>query len=61
MVVNSGVHSSLHANCHQQIVFAKFDLKIYYRPPYEREDWHHQKVDVILIRRTIHEFSWKKA
>ena len=29
MVVNSGVHSSLHANCHHQIVFAKFDLKVY--------------------------------
>ena len=27
MAVKSGVHSSLHANCHHQIVFAKFDLK----------------------------------
>ena len=30
MVVNSGVHSSLHANCHHQIIFAKLDLKMYY-------------------------------
>ena len=27
MVVNSGVYSSLHANCHHQFVFAEFDLK----------------------------------
>ena len=36
MVVNSGVHPSLHANYHQ-IVLAKFELKMYYPPPYERE------------------------
>ena len=59
MVVNSGVHSPLHADCHHQIVFAKFDL--YYPPPFEREVWQYQKADVILIRRTIYEFSWKRA
>ena len=42
MVVNSGVHSSLNANCYET-EFAKFDLKIYYPPPYEREVWHYQK------------------
>ena len=25
MIVNSGIYSSLHANCHHQIVFEKFD------------------------------------
>ena len=61
MVVNSGVHFSLHANCHHQIVFAKCDLKIYYPPPYELEVWHYQEADSILIRRAIHEFNWKRA
>ena len=60
-VVNSGVHSFLHANCHHQIVFAKFDLKVYYPSPYERELWHYQEADVILITRAIHEFNWKRA
>ena len=59
MVVNSGVHSSFHANCHHQVVFRKFDLKIYYLPPYEREVW--QEADAILIRQAIHRFSWKRA
>ena len=27
MVLESGVHHSLHQNCHQQIIFAKFNLK----------------------------------
>ena len=37
LVMESGVHSSLHENCHHQIIYAKFNLKIYYPPPYERE------------------------
>ena len=32
IVVESGVHLSLHPNCHHQIIFAEFNLKIYYQP-----------------------------
>ena len=61
MVVNPGVHSSLHTNCHHQIVFAKFDLKVYYRPPYKREVWHYEEADAILIIQAIHGFNWKRG
>ena len=37
LVMESGVHTSLRANCHHQIIYAKFKLKVYYLPPYERE------------------------
>ena len=37
LVMESGVHSSLHETCHHQIIYAKFNLKIYYPPPNERE------------------------
>ena len=30
LVMESGVLSSLHPNCHHQITYAKFNLKIYY-------------------------------
>ena len=43
LVMESGVHSSLHPNCHHQITYAKFNLKMYYPPPYEREIWHYEK------------------
>ena len=36
IVVESGVHPSLHPNCHHQIAFAKLNFKIYYPPPYLR-------------------------
>ena len=56
--MESGVHSSLHPNCHHQIVFAKINLKIYYPPPYEREIWHYEKANADLIRRSIDQFPW---
>ena len=59
--MESGVHSSLHPNCHHQITYAKFNLKIYYPPPYEREIWHYEKANVDHIRRSIDEFSWERC
>ena len=34
--MNSGVYSSLHPNCHHQIVHSSFNLNIHYPPPYQR-------------------------
>ena len=59
--MESGTHSSLHLNCHQQITHAKFNLKTYYPPPYEREIWHYEKANVDHIRRSIDEFSWERC
>ena len=30
LIIDSGLHSSLHPNCHHQIVYAKFNLEIIY-------------------------------
>ena len=40
-LLESGVHHSLDQNCHHQIIFAKFNLKVYYPPPYERKIFHY--------------------
>ena len=58
LVMESGVHSSLHSNCHHHITFAKFNLKIHYLPPYEQEVRHYQKANVDQIREAISEFPW---
>ena len=57
LVVESGVHSSQHANCHHHITSAKFNLKIHYPPLYEREVWHYQEV-YEQIRWDINKFRW---
>ena len=52
----SGVHPSLHPNCHK-IVFAKFSFP----PPYPREIWHYKQPNTELIRRAITDFNWDRA
>ena len=59
--MNSGVHSSLHPNCHHQIIHAKFNLKIFCPPPYERVVWHYQDANNDLIQRSISQFNWERA
>ena len=61
IIIDSGVHSSLHPNCHHQIVYAKFNLEIIYPPPYLREVWHYKDANIELIRRAINGFNWTRA
>ena len=61
LVVEYGVHPSLHPNCYHQIVFAKFNLQIYYLPPYPREIWHYKQTNTELVRWEITDFNWNGA
>ena len=61
IVMESGIHSSLHSYCHHQIVFAKFTLSIFYPPPYERTIWYYEKANAEPIRRAIDQFDWLKV
>ena len=63
LVMESGVHSSLHSNCHHQIIYGRFNIKIYYLhlPPYECEIWHYKKANIDLIQQAIREFNWERA
>ena len=59
--VESGTQPSLQPNCHHQIIYAKFNFKVLYPPPYTREVWHYKDSNVDLIRRSINEFDWDRA
>ena len=61
LVVESGLQSSFHQNCHHQIVFARFNLKVVFPPPYEREVWHFKKANVGHIRKSTNGFQWEKS
>ena len=39
LVINSGIKSSLHENCHYQITYSKFNMQIIYPPPHQRRAW----------------------
>ena len=61
MVIDSVVPASLYSNCHHQIIYAKFDLKIIYLPPYERAVWHFKHASSDHIKRAIDIFDWQSA
>ena len=42
--VDPGVHSSLHPNCHHQIIYSTFNFKNCYPPPYQRLVWDYKKL-----------------
>ena len=61
MVIESGIHSSLHSSCYHEIAFAKFNSKICYLPPYSREVWQFREAKSDLIRRVLNGFNWEGA
>ena len=61
LVTESGVHSSLHENCHHQVTHVKFNLNVIYPPPYEREVWHNKLANSECIQRAIANYDCEKA
>ena len=53
LVIDSGIHPSLHQNCHHQVIFCKLNLKIEYPPTYAREVWDYGKAQTVLINCAI--------
>ena len=58
LVIDSGIHPSLHLNCNHQVIFCKLNLKIEYPPTYAREVWDYGKAQTNLINRAIDTFDW---
>ena len=58
--MNAGVHSTLHSNCHHQIIHSGFNLNIYYPPPYERLIWDYKKADSTKIREALDSVNWER-
>ena len=58
LVVDCGMHPSLHPNCHHQIVYCKLDLKIVYPPPYQRHVWGFKRANIDSIRKAVKMVDW---
>ena len=61
MLIDSNVHASVHPNCHHQIIYVNFNLKIAHPPPYERTVWHFKQANSDHIKRFIEIFDWESA
>ena len=58
LVTKSGIHASLHCECHHQVLFVKIDLKVDYPPLYEFLIWNYKNVDFPSINHTVVSFEW---
>ena len=58
IVMDSGVHLSLHEKCYHQIIYSKLDLRIEYPPPYIRKIWNYNRSETDSINRSIEMFDW---
>ena len=60
LITDSGIHPSLHSNCHHQIIYEKFNLKFFFPAPYERHIWHYKHANAHMISKAIQGFNWDK-
>ena len=58
LAVGSGVHPSLHPNCHHQITYCKFNLMIECSPTYERLVWNYEHSDENAIAKALDQVDW---
>ena len=58
IVMDCGVHLSLHEKCHHQIIYSKLNLRIEYPPPYIRKIWDYNRSEIDSINRSIEIFDW---
>ena len=59
LVVDSGIHPTLHENCRHQITYCKLNLRILYPPPYVRLGWDFKRADANVITAAINKIDWK--
>ena len=60
LIIESGVHPSLHEQCHHQIIYGKLSVSNVALPPYTRKIWHYDKADFVSIRKSIEMFAWNE-
>ena len=59
LVVDSGVHSSLHTNCHHQITYCNINLMIVYPSPYERLVCDYKRASESVINAGLNKVDWE--
>ena len=58
LFIESGVHTSLHEQCHHQIIYGRLSVSNISLPPYTRRIWHYDKADFVAIMKSIEMFNW---
>ncbi len=59
--IESGVHPSLHEQCHHQIVYGRLSINNLAPPPFTRRLWHYDSANIDAIRRSIEMYQWRES
>ena len=57
LIIESGVHPSLHEQCHHRIIYGKLSVSNVALPPYTCKFWHYVKADFVAIRKSTEMFA----
>ena len=60
LIIESGVHPSLHEQCHHQIVYGKLSVSNVTLPPHTRRIWYYDKANFVAIMKSIGMFRWQE-
>ena len=61
LISEYGIDHSLFQTCHNNLLFAKINVKISVPPAYSREVWDYKNANAEGIQQSISRFNWKKA
>ena len=61
LCLETGVHPTLHEQCHHQIVYGKLAVNNLAPPTYTRRIWFYDRANVIAVRRSIEMFHWRET
>ena len=60
LFIKTGVHQSLHEQCHHQIIYGKLSVSSMALPSYFRRIWYYNKANITAIMKNVHLFQWQK-
>ena len=61
LFIDSGIHPSLHEQCHHQFINGKLSVRNPVPPPYIRKLWFCDKADITSNRKSIEMFHWQET
>ncbi len=61
LFIESGVHPSLHEQCHHQIIHGKVSIDNLAPPPFSRKIWFYDRADISSIRKSMELFRWREV
>ena len=53
LFIESGIHPSLHEQCHHQIIHGKLSVRNLAQPPYTRKLWFYDRANIPAIRKSV--------